>query len=130
VVGASRLESVISLETFACLEFVAFGSRRISHVEHSRSSFCFLWFYFICVQVRIFLFLPATLMRTVSGRYRLMKARFPTMTRRCRSTEKAHSLLGRRECAYRERHYFHNNFDISVEASFELRLLYIVKHGT
>jgi hypothetical protein len=28
---------------------VAFGSRRISLVERSLSSFCFLWFCFICV---------------------------------------------------------------------------------
>jgi hypothetical protein len=35
---------VISLEAFACLEFVAFRSRWISLVEHSRSSFCFYGF--------------------------------------------------------------------------------------
>jgi hypothetical protein len=52
-----------------------------------------------------------------------MRAGFPTGTRRCRSTENAHSLLGRRECAYRERHRFRKNSDISVEASFELRIL-------
>jgi hypothetical protein len=52
-----------------------------------------------------------------------MKAGFPVETRRCRSTEEAHSLLGRRECAYRERHHFRKNSDISVKASFELRLL-------
>jgi hypothetical protein len=46
-----------------------------------------------------------------------------TGTHRSRSTEEAHSLLGRRECAYRERHRFHKNSDISVEASFKLRLL-------
>jgi hypothetical protein len=43
-IGASRPESIISLEAFACLEFMAFESRRISLVERSRSSFCFLWF--------------------------------------------------------------------------------------
>jgi hypothetical protein len=48
---------------------------------------------------------------------------FPTGTHRCRSTEEAHSLLGSRECAYHERHRFRKNSDISVEASFELRLL-------
>jgi hypothetical protein len=51
------------------------------------------------------------------------EGRFPTGTRRCRSTEEAHSLLGQRECAYRERHRFRKNSDISVEASFELCLL-------
>jgi hypothetical protein len=52
-----------------------------------------------------------------------MRARNPTGTHRCRSTEKAHSLLGRRECAYRERHRLRKNSDISAEAYFELRLL-------
>jgi hypothetical protein len=79
--------------------------------------------YFISVQVRIFLFLSTTSMRAVSGRSRPMRARFPTGTRKCRSTEEAHSLLGQRECAYRERHRFHKNSDISVEAFFDLRLL-------
>jgi hypothetical protein len=37
---------------------MAFGSRRISLAERSRSSFAFV--IFICVQVRIFLLLPAT----------------------------------------------------------------------
>jgi hypothetical protein len=49
-----------------------------------------------------------------------MKDGFPTGTHRCKSTEEVHSLLGRRESAYRERHHFHKNSDISVEASFEL----------
>jgi hypothetical protein len=88
------LESIISLEAFACLEFVTFGSRRIIIVEHSRSSFYFLWFYFICVQVRIFLCLSATPTRAVSGRSRPMMTEFPTGTHRCRSTEEANSLLG------------------------------------
>jgi hypothetical protein len=52
-----------------------------------------------------------------------MRAGFPTGTRRCRSIEEAHSLLGRRECAYHERHRFCKNSDILVEATFELRLL-------
>jgi hypothetical protein len=52
-----------------------------------------------------------------------MRAGFPTGTHRCRLIEEAHSLLGRRDCAYRERHRFRKNFDISVEASFELCLL-------
>jgi hypothetical protein len=56
--------------------------------------------------VRILLFLPATLTRAVSGRFRPMRAGFPTGTHRCRSTDEAHSLLGWRECAYRERHRF------------------------
>jgi hypothetical protein len=52
-----------------------------------------------------------------------MRVVFPTGTHRCKSIEEAHFLLGRRECAYRERHRFLKNSDISVEASFELRLL-------
>jgi hypothetical protein len=39
----------------------------------------------------------------VSGRSRQMWAEFPTETRRCRSSEEAHSLLGQRVCACRER---------------------------
>jgi hypothetical protein len=42
-VGSSPL---FHLKPFICLEFVAFGSRQISLVEHSRSSFYFLWFLF------------------------------------------------------------------------------------
>jgi hypothetical protein len=52
-----------------------------------------------------------------------MRAEFPTGTHMCRSTEETHSLIGRRECAYHERHLFHKNSDISVETSFEFRLL-------
>jgi hypothetical protein len=52
-----------------------------------------------------------------------MRTGFLTGTRRGRSTEEARSLLGQRECAYRERHRFRKNSDISVEAPFELRLL-------
>jgi hypothetical protein len=52
-----------------------------------------------------------------------MRIEFSTRTHRYRSTEEAHSLLVRRECTYRERHRFCKNSDISVEASFELRLL-------
>jgi hypothetical protein len=52
-----------------------------------------------------------------------MRAGFPTWTRRCRSIEEANSLLGQRECTYRERHRFRKNSDISIEASFELHLL-------
>jgi hypothetical protein len=73
VVGASRLESVISLEAFACLEFMAFRSWQISLVERSCSSFCFCGFCFIWVQVRIFLFLPATPTRAINGRSRPMR---------------------------------------------------------
>jgi hypothetical protein len=62
-----------------------------------------LFVVFICVQVRIFLLLPATPTRAVSGRSRPRRAGFPTGTRRCRSSEGAHSLLGRRACAWRER---------------------------
>jgi hypothetical protein len=48
---------------------------------------------------------------------------FPTRTHICMSIEDAHSLLGRKECVYRERHRFRKNSDISVETSFELYLL-------
>jgi hypothetical protein len=108
---------------WAYLIIPTFGSRRISLVERSHSSFCFLWFCFICVQVRIFLFLPVTSTRAISGRSRPMRAEFPIGTHRCRSIEEVHSLLAWRECAYRERHCFCKNSDISVEASFELHLL-------
>jgi hypothetical protein len=62
-------------------------------------------------QVRIFLLLPATLMRVVSGRSRPRRAGFPTGTRTCRLSEEAHSLLGRRACAYRERRTLPQNSD-------------------
>jgi hypothetical protein len=52
-----------------------------------------------------------------------MRPGFRTGTHMCRSTEEAHSLLGRRGCAYRERHHFRRNSDTSVEASFKRRLL-------
>jgi hypothetical protein len=65
----------------------------ISLAERSRSSFA-LVVLFICVQVRIFLLLPVMPARAVSERSRLRRAEFPTETRRCRSFEEAHSLLG------------------------------------
>jgi hypothetical protein len=52
-----------------------------------------------------------------------MRVGFPTGTCRCRSIEEAHSLLGQRECAYRERYHFRKNSNIFVETSFELHLL-------
>jgi hypothetical protein len=115
--------SVISLEAFACLEFVAFGSRRISLIRRSRSRFCFYGFYFVCVQVRIFLLLPATPTRVVSGRFRLMRVGFSTRTHRCRSSEEAHSLLGRRVCTYRERQHFHKTLTYLLKLLLELHLL-------
>jgi hypothetical protein len=48
--------------------------------------------------VSIFLLLLTTSMRVVSGRFRSMRVGFPTGTRRCRSSEKAHSLLRWRVC--------------------------------
>jgi hypothetical protein len=95
---------------------VIFGSRRISLVERSHLGFCFCGFCFVCVQVRIFLLLPAIPMMAVSGRSRPMRAGFPTRTRSCRSFEEAHSLLGRRVCAYRERQCFRKT------------LIYLLKH--
>jgi hypothetical protein len=35
-----------------------------------------------------------------------MRARFPTETRKHRSSDEGHSSLGRGECAYRERKHF------------------------
>jgi hypothetical protein len=60
------LESVISLAVFACLDFVAFGSRRISLAEHSRSSFTL----FISVLYADFS-LPALPLAAVSEKSRL-----------------------------------------------------------
>jgi hypothetical protein len=77
-----------------------------------------LLFSFVCLQVRIFL-LPATLTKAVNGRSRPMRARFPTRTHKCRSSEEAHSLLGQRVCAYRERWTLPQNSELSFEASFE-----------
>jgi hypothetical protein len=74
---------------------VAFGSRRISLAERSRSNFA-LVVLFICVQVRIFLLLPATPTRAVSGRSRSMRAGFSTGTHRCRSFEEAVRIDGPR----------------------------------
>jgi hypothetical protein len=71
--------------------FVAFGSRRVSLAECSRSSFALVVTF--CVQVRIFLLLPA--MPTRAG--------FPTGTHRHRSSNEGHSPLGQRACAYDER---------------------------
>jgi hypothetical protein len=84
----------MSLEAFGCLESVAFGSRRRSLVKRSRSNFCFYGFCFVCVQMRIFLFLPVTPTKAVSERSRLMRAEFSIGTHRCRSSEETHSLLG------------------------------------
>jgi hypothetical protein len=44
--------------------------------------------------VRIFLLLPATSTRAVSGRSRPMRVGFPTGTHMCKLSEEAHSLLG------------------------------------
>jgi hypothetical protein len=64
--------------------FVAFESRRISLVEHSRSNFTFVSI--SCVQVRILL-LPVILMRTANGKSRPMRAEFRTGTRRLTEVE-------------------------------------------
>jgi hypothetical protein len=72
--------------------FIAFKSQQISLVEHSHSSFALVVSF--CVQVRIFLLLPAMLMRAVSGRSRPMRVGFPTGTRRHWSSDEGHSLLG------------------------------------
>jgi hypothetical protein len=54
---------------------------------------------FSFVQVMMFLLLPATPMRVISGRSIPMRVGFPTGTHRCRSSDEARSLLGRRMCA-------------------------------
>jgi hypothetical protein len=41
--------SLYHFKAFACIEFVAFGSRQISLVEHSRSNFCSFVFICLCV---------------------------------------------------------------------------------
>jgi hypothetical protein len=64
--------------------FVAFESRRISLAVRSLSSFTF--FSISCVQVRIFL-LPPMPMSDASGKSRLMRAGFHTMTQRLRVAE-------------------------------------------
>jgi hypothetical protein len=70
--------------------------------------------------VRIFLLLPTTPTRAVSGRSRLRRAGFPIGTRRCRSSEEVHSLLGWRACAYRERRTLPQKLWLSFEAHFGL----------
>jgi hypothetical protein len=57
----------------------------------------------VCVQVRIFLLLPVTPMRAVSGTSYPMRARFPTRTRKCRSCNDEHSSPRRGEWTYHER---------------------------
>jgi hypothetical protein len=47
-----------------------------------------------------------------------MRTRFPTGTHRYRSSKEAHSLLGRRLCAYRERLTLRQNSELFFEAFF------------
>jgi hypothetical protein len=61
--------------------------------------------------VMIFLILPVTPMSAISGRSRPMRPGFPSRTHRCRSFEEAHTLLGRRACACRERRMLYKNCD-------------------
>jgi hypothetical protein len=51
----------------------------------------------------MFLLLPRMPTGVVSGRSRPIRAEFPSRTRKCRSSDGAHSLLGRRVCDLRER---------------------------
>jgi hypothetical protein len=62
------VESVISLAAFACLEFVAFRSRRINLAERSCSSFA-LFVSVLCASFS--LSLPALPLAVVSGKSRL-----------------------------------------------------------
>jgi hypothetical protein len=81
--------------------FVSFGSRQISLAERSRSSFAPIVF-ILCAGED----LPPSSCDADEGyqwEIQLMRAGFPTGTRRCRSYEEAHSLLGRIVYAYRER---------------------------
>jgi hypothetical protein len=72
--------------------FMAFGSRRISLAECSGSSFALV---ISCLCAYENLPLPSTSMRAISGRSRSMRrARFPTGTRRYRSSDEGHSSLG------------------------------------
>jgi hypothetical protein len=102
---------------------MVFRSRRISLAERSRSSFALIVL-FICVQVRIFLLLSVTPTRAVNGRSRLRRAGFPTETRRCRSSEEAHSLLGRRACVYRERQTLSQKLWLSFKVPFGLSFVH------
>jgi hypothetical protein len=73
--------------------FVALGSQQISLAKCSCSSFAL----FVSCLCAIEDLLPPLLvmsMRAVSGRSRLMRAGFPTRTRRHRSSEEVHTLLG------------------------------------
>jgi hypothetical protein len=101
---------------------MAFGSRRISLIEYSCSSFCSCCF-FVCVQVRMFLLLTM-LMMAASGRSRLMRAGFPAGTCRRRSSDGAHSLLGWRVCAWCERNHFRKTLFYLLKLSFGFKLLY------
>jgi hypothetical protein len=81
--------------------FVAFGPRQISLTERSHSSFALVIF-FLCAGED----LPPpsdNAEEAVSGRSKSMRTGFPTGTRRRRSSDEEHSLLGRRACAYDER---------------------------
>jgi hypothetical protein len=44
-----------------------------------------------------------------------MRARFSTGTNRCRSSEEAHSLLGQRVCAFRDRRTLPQNSDYPLK---------------
>jgi hypothetical protein len=52
-----------------------------------------------------------------------MSAGFPTVTQMCRSSEEAHSLLGQRVCAYRERQTISQKLWLSFEALFGFYLM-------
>jgi hypothetical protein len=73
--------------------FVALRSQQISLAECSYSSFALS---VSCLCAIEDLLPPLLVMptRAVSGRSRLMRAGFPTRTRKRRSSEEAHTLLG------------------------------------
>jgi hypothetical protein len=69
---------------------VAFESRRVNLAKYSRSDFALV--YLCCVQVRIFLLL-AMPMRAASGKSRLLRDGFRTVTHRLRVADERHSLI-------------------------------------
>jgi hypothetical protein len=108
------------LRTDGLAPWASIGSSGGSHLYKVLSivAQALLLLYIACVQVRMFLLLPATSMRAVSGRYIPMRVGLPTGTRMHRSFKEAHNLLGQRVCAWRERNRFHKTLFYLLKCSF------------